>query len=47
MVESKIRRQIMDFYGLTNYCDYEIIEVEPDNLKLKNIKTQKILNLRY
>lgn len=32
----------MDFYGITNYSDYEIVKIEPSNLKLRHIKTQKI-----
>ena len=47
MITSKIRQDIMKFYGITDYENYDIVKVEPDNMKIYNKKTGKIINLRY
>jgi len=47
MVRSKIIREIMNFYGLTDYESYTLLKIEPENIKIKNIRTKKLLDLRY
>lgn len=47
MIHSLIRRETLKFYGLTDYENYSIVKIEPDNMKIYNKKTGKIINLRY
>lgn len=47
MITSKIRQDIMKFYGITDYENYNIVKIEPDNMKIYNKKTGKIVDLRY
>lgn len=47
MITSKIRQDIMKFYGITDYENYNIVKIEPDNMKIYNKKTGKIIDLRY
>lgn len=47
MITSEIRKKIMNFYGITDYENYDMVKLEPDNMKIKDKKTNKILDLRY
>lgn len=47
MIHSSIRQEILKFYGLTDYENYDMVKMEPDNMKIYNKKTGKIINLRY
>ena len=47
MIHSSIRQEVLKFYGLTDYENYDIVKIEPDNIKIYNKKTGKIINLRY
>lgn len=47
MITSKIRQDIMKLYGITDYENYDMVKIEPDNMKIYNKKTGKIVDLRY
>lgn len=47
MIHSLIKQEILKFYGLTDYENYDIVKIEPDNMKIYNKKTGKIIDLRY
>lgn len=47
MIHSLIRQETLKFYGLTDYENYSIVKIEPDNMKIRNKKTGKIIDLRY
>lgn len=47
MIHSLIMQKVLKFYGLTDYKNYDIVKVEPDNLKIYNKKTGKTIDLRY
>lgn len=47
MITSKIRQDIMKFYGITDYENYDIVKIELDNMKIYDKKTGKIIDLRY
>lgn len=47
MITSKIRREIMAFYGINDFENYDMVKVEPESIKIINIKTKKIIDLRY
>lgn len=47
MILSLVRKDILNFYGLTDYENYEVIKMEANNVKIYNKKTEKIIDLRY
>lgn len=47
MITSKIRQEIMRFYGITDFENYEMVLLEPENMKIKSKITGKTLDLRY
>ena len=47
MITSKIRQDIMKFYGIADYENYDIVKIELDNMKIYDKKTGKIIDLRY
>lgn len=47
MIEQKIVKEIMIFYGLSDYENYEVDKITADNIRVKCLLTNKIVNLRY
>ena len=47
MMHSSIRKEILKFYGLTDYENYDIVKMGPDNMKIYHKKTGKIIDIRY
>lgn len=47
MIHSLIRKDILNFYGLTDHENYDVVKMEADNMKVCNKKTGKIIDLRY
>ena len=47
MITSKIRQDIMKFYGITDFENYEMVLLEPENMKIRNKNTGNIIDLRY